>query len=366
MKSWLHLAHAIGVGPVSISRLINQLGDPDTILKASNGDLSKAGLSALQIESLRGVDEAAIEQDLEWAEAPGRHIMTLDHPLYPALLRQIEDPPAVLYVLGDPEVLGLPGLAMVGSRKPTPQGRQTAEDFAHELAGYGLNINSGLASGIDAAAHRGSLKAGGITIAVAGTGLDRVYPPSNRKLAHEIAEQGALVSEFPIGTQPKAGHFPRRNRIISGLSLGTLVVEAAIRSGSLITARMASEHGREVFAIPGSIHNPMARGCHRLIQQGAKLVESAGDILQELAGTISLPGLEKTDDAVLVSEDVPVSEDHLQLLETMGYDPISIDQLVDRCALTAEEVSSMLLIMELEGKVAAMSGGLYQRLMPRD
>mgnify|MGYP001822650820 CR=1 FL=1 len=347
MEYWLRLAHAIGVGPVISSRLLQAFGDPRTIFKASDSDLSQAGLSSLQIQNLRQVDEAAIEQDLQWAEASDRQIITLNDDLYPRLLKQIEDPPALLYVLGDPDVLSQPGLAVVGSRNPTPQGRQIAQDFAHELAGYGLSINSGLALGVDSAAHAGALKAQGLTVAVAATGLDRVYPPSNRQLAHDIAEQGALISEFPIGTQPKAGLFPRRNRIISGLSVGTLVVEAAVRSGSLITARMAMEQGREVCAIPGSRHNPLAKGCHRLIQQGAKLVESAGDILQELAATIALPEPLESAESSQKVDVVEVSEDHARLLDSMGYDPISIDQLVERCALTAEEVSSMLLIMEL-------------------
>jgi DNA processing protein len=365
-QNWLRLLHAEGIGPSRFQLLLDALGSPAGVLQASDAQLRSTGLTQELIDQLHAVDDATIEADLKWAEHPGHYILTLDDPAYPKHLLNINAPPPVLYVMGDPEVLSHPGIGIVGSRNPTPSGREIAFDFARELAGYGLCITSGLAMGIDTAAHKGALKADGITIAVAATGLDRVYPSSNRGLAHQIVEQGALISEFPIGTEVRAGHFPRRNRIISGLSLGTLVVEAALRSGSLITARLAMEQGREVFAIPGSINNPLARGCHQLLREGARLVESAADILEELAGRISLSSTPQTPEKAAQTKPDELNPDHAHLLEKMGFDPISIDQLVQYCGLTAEEVSSMLLIMELEGRVAALPGGFYQRLKPRE
>jgi DNA processing protein len=277
-------------------------------------------------------------------------------------LREIPDPPPLLFVHGDPEVLHTPQLAMVGSRNPSVSGSETAREFAYHLATSGLSITSGLAIGIDGASHAGALDAGGITIAVTGTGLDRVYPASQHDLAHRIAEQGALVSEFPPQTQVKSGNFPRRNRIISGLALGTLVVEAAHKSGSLITARLASEQGREVFAIPGSIHNPMARGCHRLIRQGAKLVETANDVLEELAPLLQelepLPHQGTQESLELRDE---LDAEYQLLLKCMGFDPTPIDLLIERSGLTAEVVSSMLILLELEGHVSSAPGGIYCR-----
>jgi DNA processing protein len=268
----------------------------------------------------------------------------------------------VLYVIGDPEVLHLPALAIVGSRNPTSAGGRNAFEFARHLGEAGFCIVSGLAQGIDAQAHRGALAAGTATIAFLGHGIDRVYPARNHELAHEITSQGAIVSEFPIGTHPHRSLFPQRNRLISGLSLGTLVVEAARRSGSLITARLAAEQGREVFAIPGSIHNPLSRGCHKLIRQGAKLVETADDIVTELgplAGHVLQNTLESKE-----SESLPVAvdEEYADLLKFLGHDPSSADELVDRSGLTIDQVSSMLLILELEGKIEKLSGGRYSIL----
>jgi len=366
ISNWLRLLHTEGLGPTRFQQILEAFGAPSRALTASDAELRSIGFSQELIHRLHGVDDRDIELDQEWAEQPGRYIITLQDPAYPDLLRQIDTPPPILFVLGDRDALNHPGLGIVGSRNPTPAGREIAQDFAQKLAGHGLCITSGLALGIDAAAHKGAINANGITVAVAATGLDRIYPSRNRELAHQIAEQGAIISEFPIGTEALPGHFPRRNRIISGLSLGVLVVEAAVRSGSLITAHEAMEQGREVFAIPGSIHNPLARGCHQLIREGAKLVESATDILDELAGKISPPILEKnsTEPDQVMTDELP--SDHAGLLEIMGYDPISIDRLIQLSALTAEEVSSMLLIMELEGRVATLSGGFYQRLKPRE
>jgi DNA processing protein len=318
-------------------------------------------LSGSSIAALRQPDDQTIERDLEWQAKPGNRIMTCRDPGYPALLQEISDPPPLLYIHGNVEVLQEPQLAMVGSRNPTAAGRQTAIDFARHLAAAGLVITSGLALGIDAAGHQGALDAGAPTVAVTGTGLDRVYPAKNRDLAYQIAEAGALVSEFPPGTPPRAEHFPRRNRIISGLSLGTLVVEAAIRSGSLISARYALEQGREVFAIPGSIHNPLARGCHHLIRQGAKLVETAQDIMDELGALAT--ALDFTATPAPDHDTQPqLSEDYAQLLESIGFENTSIDMLVETTHLTPAEVSSMLLQLEMNGYIAASPGGFYNRL----
>lgn len=302
-------------------------------------------------------------RDLAWLEQPGHHLLDWSDPRYPPLLRQIARPPPLLFVHGDPACLCQPQLAIVGARHPTPAGRDTAQRFAAHLAGCGLIITSGLALGIDAAAHQGALSdvSSGQTIAVMGCSLDQVYPARHRELARAIAARGALVSELPIGTPPLAENFPRRNRLISGLALGVLVVEAAAQSGSLITARLAVEQGREVFAIPGSIHNPLAKGCHALIRQGAKLAETAADILEEL-GALAAAAAQP---ALVEPAPIPtptLSEDYQRLLVAMGDAPVSVDALADRCGLTAEALSSMLLILELEGRVAAMPGGLYERL----
>jgi DNA processing protein len=364
LSDWLILHHAPGIGAATARRLLSALGEPAAIRSAPGGQLQSLGLRPDGIEALRNPDAAQLEQALAWQEAPDNHIIRLADSKYPALLRQIPDPPLLLYVHGDPDLLDSLQLAVVGSRNPTPSGRQTAEDFARHLSRAGLVITSGLAAGIDAAAHSGALAAGKPTIAVMGTGLDRVYPARHRDLAHRIAEQGALVSEFPLGTEPRPGNFPQRNRIISGLGLGTLVVEAAIRSGSLISARCATEQGREVFAIPGSIHNPLARGCHALIRQGAKLVETAQDILAEL-GPLAGAWAGATDSQLPDSAPEPAGEldaEYMQLLEYTGFDPTSVDTLVQRSGLTPAEVSSMLLQLELGGHIASSPGGLYNRL----
>jgi DNA processing protein len=301
----------------------------------------------------------------EWLQHENHHLVRLGDDAYPALLAGISGPPAQLYVNGDPELMHLPALAIVGSRNPTTGGEQNAFEFARHLGKTGFCIVSGLAQGIDAAAHRGALAAGAPTIAFLGHGIDRVYPAANRELAREIATRGALVSEFPLGTAPGRTLFPQRNRLISGLSLGTLVVEAARRSGSLITARLAAEQGREVFAIPGSIHNPLSRGCHQLIRQGAKLVEAADDIVGELAplaghllGALHEP--EPSPAARAAAEEADT--EYAKLLEALGHDPVTSDDLVERSGLTIDQVSSMLLILELEGKIEKLSGGRYSVL----
>lgn len=308
--------------------------------------------------------ELLLERHLRWLEQPAHHFLYLGSPRYPPLLANLPDAPAGLLVSGDPDALSLPQLAIVGSRNPTQAGQDIARQFAAQLARSGLAITSGLAIGVDAAAHRGALEGGGKTIAVCGTGLDIDYPRANAGLSAKIASGGALVSEFPLGTLASKSNFPRRNRIISGLSLGTLVVEAAVRSGSLITARLAGEQGREVFAIPGSIRNPLARGCHKLIRDGAQLVDTPEDILSELGPMAaalpcaSLSGKTAESTSALTPA---LDKGYEILLDALGFEPASVDVLIARTGLKADEVASMLLILELEAHIDACPGGLYAR-----
>lgn len=338
--------------------LITRFGSATAVLATASTLKVEGRLTKRIIDSLTAPDWAAVDADLEWQQRPENLILVRNDPRYPRLLAQIPDPPPVLFVRGDPAVLKQPQLAIVGTRNPSAVGRDTARDFARELAAVGLVITSGLAYGIDGAGHEGALATeGGLTVAVAGTGLDRVYPARHHELAHRIAERGALVSEYPPGTPPLPANFPRRNRIISGLGIGTLVVEAAVNSGSLITARLALEQGREVFAIPGSIHNPLARGCHALLREGAKLVETIRDIQEELAplAAVAIAATSTTTD------EESLDSDYRTLLECFGYDSLPIDALVERSGLTSAVVSSMLLLLELRGLVVAQPGGLYTR-----
>lgn len=355
---WLILSHARGLGPVKLSRLLEHFATPARVLDAGRSGLLEIGIPEQSIESLLSPDLAAIEKDLSWAEQSNNRILALADEDYPSLLKQAHDAPLVLYVSGDVSLLEYPQLAIVGSRNPSHGGIDNARDFAHYLAGLGMVITSGMAMGIDAAAHLAALEAGGKTIAVTGTGLDRVYPARHRELAHRIVEQGALVSEYSVGTPPLAANFPRRNRIISGLSLGVLVVEAAIQSGSLITARMALEQNREVFAIPGSIHNPLAKGCHRLIRDGAKLVESAADIFDELGGITAVTTGNAVQDKHN-NHDFDMDKEYQQVLKSVGFEPTSVDTVVERSGLTPDAVCSMLLVLELQGYISAVSGGYY-------
>ena len=358
---WLTLARLPGAGPRTQRTLIEHFGSVENIFSASRGQLEKilAGKHETVSAILDGPGAQTFQAEFDWLDQPTHHLLVWPDADYPPLLREIADPPLLLYVIGRRETLASPQLAIVGSRNPSPMGRENAQAFAKSLAGAGLTITSGLALGLDGAAHRGALAAGGHTIAVTGTGLDRVYPARHRELAHAIAARGALVSEFPLGTSPRPENFPRRNRLISGLSLGTLVVEAALQSGSLITARLAAEQGREVFAIPGSIHSPQARGCHALIRQGAKLVETAQDILEELGPLASLARASAPEAAAPAPEpDSPAAE----LLQQIGHDPVSVDALIERSGLTADAVSSMLLQMELNGLVSSCPGGKVQRI----
>lgn len=364
VEAWLRLIHAPGVGAAKTRELLTRFGGAGAIATADRRQLSAAGLKPAAIACLHGeTHDADIRRDLDWADGEHCHLLPLTDPRYPARLREIADPPPLLYLHGDPDVLAWPALAMVGTRHPTPAGHETAHAFAHYLAGSGLVIASGLALGVDAAAHEGALAGRGLTFAVAGTGLDRVYPARHADLAHRIGEHGALVSELPIGTRPTREAFPRRNRILSGLSAGTLVVEAALRSGSLITARLALEQGRELFAIPGSIHNPVARGCHALLRQGAKLVETADDVLEELASVLGpLPGTQT--DATQAESETPsagTDPDYVRLLECLDWEPRSIDELSTCSGLPVGDVASMLLRLEMEGTIHSVPGGLYQR-----
>ncbi len=357
---WLTLRRAPGVGARTQLDLLRHFGSIEDVFSAGRGQLEKVlvGKNAAIDAILDGPDEAHLRSELDWLSESGHHLLVWSDTDYPPLLREIPDPPVMIYIVGNRRLLSGPQLAIVGSRNPTPMGRENARAFARSLAGAGLVITSGLALGIDGAAHRGALEAGGKTVAVAGTGLDRVYPARHRELAHEIAKQGALVSEFPLGTPPLPENFPVRNRLISGLSLGTLVVEAALQSGSLITARLATEQGREVFAIPGSIHSPQARGCHALIRQGAKLVEAAQDVLEELGPLASIALQAARETAPGPAPDSPM----LALLEHIGHDPVTIDALIERSGLTSDAVSSMLLQMELNGLVSSCPGGKVQRI----
>jgi DNA processing protein len=375
LSSWLTLARAPALHAGGLRPLLEHLGSADSILTASATALRESGASATFANWLqsRRQRSAALEADLRWLDREGHHFVPLDAAAYPPLLAEVSDAPVGLFVRGDPDALSLPQLAIVGSRNPTAGGRDNAASFAAHLARCGLAITSGLAIGIDASAHRGALDAAGVTVAVCGTGLDIDYPAGNSALAEAIAARGALVSEFPLGVPPLKANFPRRNRIISGLALGTLVVEAAVRSGSLITARLAAEQGREVFAIPGSIHNALARGCHQLIRQGAKLVETADDIFSELralAGTLA-PALQaavpdERDPAAgsRVSGEVagPILDKAYEiLLDALGFEPASVDVLVGRTGFAADEVASMLLILELDGRLESRPGGCYVR-----
>jgi DNA processing protein len=362
---WL-LLHKLAGSSRVFADLLERFGTAEAVFTATRTDLNGVveGKAALIDALLEGVDAECVQAELDWLAQPACHVVTLADADYPPLLREIADAPPLLFVRGLRSALTSPQIALVGSRNPTTAGCENAQLFSQSLAHAGLAITSGLALGIDACAHRGALAAHGITIAVAATGLDRVYPSRHRELAHAIAASGALVSEFPLGSPPRRDHFPRRNRIISGMSTGVVVVEAALRSGSLITARLAGEQGREVFAIPGSIHSPLARGCHALIRQGAKLVETAQDILEELGPLVRVQREvrrgpdDSNDNRGPWSKEKPEFD---TVLIHLGHDPVDVDTLVERSGLTPEVISSMLLQMELYGLIGACPGGKYQR-----
>jgi DNA processing protein len=358
LRYWLGLHRAPLVGSRSFSTLLKRFGTPQAVFSAGPADWAAAGLRDNTVGYLRNPDWQRVTEDLEWLRGDGRHCLTLADHRYPALLREIADPPPVLFVVGNPEVLAVRQIAMVGSRNPSPSGQRAARELSAALARSGFGITSGLALGIDAASHWGVLDAGGVTIAVAGTGLDQVYPRQHQKLAEAIVRyNGALVSEFSPGTSPMASNFPRRNRIISGLAWGTVVVEAAPKSGSLITARLAVDQGREVFAVPGSIYSPLSRGCHDLIRDGAKLVQGVEDILEEF----EMRGSSRSGDSSATAV-VEENETHLRLLKYIAYDPTSVDTLVAATGDSPEDISATLLSLELQGYVASTPGGCYFRI----
>lgn len=376
LRARLHFWRAKGIGPGSVRRVVEHFGGAAAALHASDNALREAGLRAEGIAAYRALPADAAVPDWQWLQTSTQHhILVPEDKRYPMLLKNIRTAPPVLFVLGNPDLLNDPQIGMVGSRNPTQSGKDNARAFAAHFATNGLTVTSGLAVGIDAHSHEACLDAGGNTLAVVGNGLDIIYPLRNRKLAERIAAQGAIVSEFPIGIPAHPQHFPRRNRIISGMGFGVLVVEAALQSGTLVTARHAMEQGREVFAIPGSIHNPLARGCHHLIKQGAKLVETANDILEEIAPQLNtwlqqdrakLPT--QTSLALATPTGYPGEEgldpEYAQVLDALGYEALPIDQIILNTGLTAEAVSSILLMLELQGFVAACGGGHYMRLGP--
>ncbi|MDP3170141.1 MAG: DNA-processing protein DprA [Polaromonas sp.] len=364
LGAWLRLTLTPGLGNTAARKLLAAFGSAQAIFEQTAGTLRQLGTDKLADALLAEPETLAaqLKATLQWLEADDKHqVVTLGDPGYPTALLDIEDPPSMLYVMGALDTHAqaavkdrAPCLAMVGSRNPTPQGEDNARQFAKVFGASGVCVVSGLALGVDGAAHDGALLGGGTTIAVVGTGLDRVYPKKHLELAHRIAQHGLIISEYPLGTPPLTANFPRRNRIISGLAQGTLVVEAALKSGSLITARLAAEQGKEVFAIPGSIHSPQSRGCHALIKQGAKLVESAQDVLEEL----QLPHAA----AASAWADSQAEPEETPLLAAIGFDPVSLDALQARTGLPTPELQAQLLALELADQVARLPGGLFQRI----
>ena len=348
LTAWAIVSQISGLGNEGLRRLLQNFGSPEAILAAPIAELSRIVKPSVAQAISRAPNEIDLSPIETWLADANNHIVTAADHEFPQALLNTADPPLVLYVKGRLDLLNAPALAIVGSRSASVQGLRNAEAFAQTLSDAAICIVSGMAHGIDSAAHKGALKGQGSSIAVVGTGLDKVYPAANRDLAHLLAEQGAIISEFPLGTPPVASNFPRRNRIISGISAGCLVVEASLQSGSLISARMAVEQGREVFALPGSIHSPQSKGCHFLIKQGAKLVESAQDILEEM-------GLVFTKPIISVTEEHP-------MFAHLGFDLVDLDSLCQRSGLTIPALSAILLQLELDGKVATSPGGLYQRI----
>ncbi|AXF84682.1 DNA processing protein DprA [Ephemeroptericola cinctiostellae] len=385
LADWLRLLLVDGLGSMTAQKLLRAFGLPYNILKQSHGTLASITSDRIATD-LRAPPGDAFQKQMDlalaWLNSPENHVLTLDSPYYPQFLLSTADPPPLLYAKGRIDLLnGAANLAIVGSRNATAQGISNAEQFAHELAAGGMNIVSGLALGIDAAAHRGALAAlaknqvCGSTIAVIGTGCDIVYPARNRELAHQIAQEGVIVSEFHLGTPAMTANFPRRNRIISGLAQGVLVVEAALKSGSLITARQAAEQNREVFAIPGSIHSPLARGCHSLIRQGAKLVESAKDILEEIKPLLSVSAhslcsaesssatscTSVESASVEVSDAAGTSDVQQRILTALGFDPCDLDTLAARTTLPIAVLSAELMMLELDGRVEKRPGNVFSQ-----
>lgn len=349
LRYWLALWRAPKIGPRQFAVLLQNFPEIDTLFTQPHAQLKKFNLSLDTLLYLKKPDWQEVDNDCAWSQQPNHSILSWQDALYPPLLKEISNSPPLLFVKGDPHLLSKPQLAIVGSRSPTPTGQEIAKQFAKELSLVGLVITSGLALGIDGASHQGALIGSGKTIAVMATGMDTLYPKEHENLATQITQKGGtIVSEFPLGVSVQAKHFPRRNRIVSGLSAGTLVVEASIRSGSLITAHLANEQGREIFAIPGSIYNPNARGCHQLIQEGAKLITTTQDIIEELGPLLAL------------TEEAP-QEDPIDLLRYIGHEITTVDDLVRRSRLTAADISSILLKLELRGIIKAIPGGYVRQ-----
>ena len=375
LETWLTWLRAPQTGAVRLRRALLRYGTLVDAQRAGETAWRDLGLGDAAIQWLKLPDRGLVRSDLQWLDQPDHHLLPCTHEDFPSLLQRIPAAPAALFVRGDPLALWRAQIAIVGSRHASAGGLALARDFAATLARAGFTITSGMADGIDGAAHAAALDAGGQSIAVLGTGVDRVYPRKHDRLAARMQGLGALVSEFPLGTPGAPEHFPRRNRIISGLSLGILVVEAGVQSGSLITARLAAEQGREVFAVPGSVHNPMARGCHRLIRDGAKLVENAADVLENLVPLATqlasdlrsrLDTLQTLDTPARSSPEVSRQREYAgperRILAAMGFDPVDFDTLVERSGLTAGAISSMLTALELDGAVAMLGGNCYQRI----
>jgi DNA processing protein len=358
VEAWASLQLIPGLSSRALVALLKAFGGPAEVLAASRASLKPLVGVELASAIAQGAAPDELSRSLAWLAEPGHALLAWDDAAYPSALLTIGDPPPVLHYAGKLDLLNRPALAIVGSRNATPQGRENAEAFAAALSAAGLTIVSGLAQGIDAAAHRGGLAGAGNSVAVVGTGIDRIYPAANKALAHRLAEEGGLLSQFTLGTPPLPGNFPRRNRVISGLVRGVLVVEATPNSGSLITARFAAEQGREVFAIPGSIHSPFSKGCHRLIKEGAKLVETAQDVLEELG----LAPAEASTRALTGSAPAP-GGDTATVLAALGHDPVDVDLLVERTGLDASAIAVALVELELAGQVAPLPGGAFQRVM---
>ena len=355
-EAWASLQLS-GIAPRPLAELLRAFGSPEAVLAASRAQRRAAVTEPAGTAMGAAPDRERLARTLAWLALPGASLVAWDDPDYPRALLEIGDPPPVFYCLGRRDLAARPALAIVGSRNATPQGCADAAAFAAALSAAGLTVVSGLALGIDAAAHRGAIEHAGSSIAVVGTGLDRVYPARNRDLAHALAARGALISEFAPGVPPLPANFPRRNRLISGLARGVLVVEATLSSGSLITARFAGEQGREVFALPGSIHSPFSKGCHKLIREGAKLVETAQDILDELRLPQAAPAM-----AVAAHADDPEDRSIAAVLAALGHSPADVDTLASRCGFGAAAVMAALTALELDGRVAAVPGGAWQRI----
>jgi len=362
VEAWASLQLLPGLGPRSLVPLLKAFGGAADLRAASRAQLAKYASPEVAAAIARGPNRPQLERTLAWLREPGHWLLAWDDPDYPPALLAIADPPPVFCYAGRRELLSRAALAIVGSRNATPQGVEHATEFGAALSAAGLTIVSGLATGIDAAAHRGGLSASGSSVAIVGTGLDRVYPPENDALAQRLAQEGGLLSEFSLGTPPLPENFPRRNRVISGLSRGVLVVEATLNSGSLITAKLAAEQGREVFAVPGSINSPFSKGTHRLIREGAKLVETAQDVLDEL----NIRGVGRVAGSTAAADDdTAMTAAQKSLLAAIAHDPVDLDTLIARTQMSADAIAAALTTLELDGRIAALPGGRWQRVASR-